>query len=324
MSLNGIDFGLLKFCLQHSDAPNLKETELPNRDPKDYEWLRAALNNLEDDSSRMKKLLKVVQGETKSEIKATLGEKSDENVTESEAEKTETRRFSLEELQYYVEDLDNATTFAKIGGIPVILEYLSASEPPSIQYWAMWILASLLQNHPSLQSECLKAGALKIVLETLEKAEDSVKEKALYALSGFVKDNPPALEQFIQSDGIRLVSYFITKFQSPKSFIKSIFFLTQVLQNSPSHRPLVLESVHKLDLIQHILPLINHEDVDTREKAEEFLLEFLQGFHEASEKEKIIAPVKGRMKVILGLGEQEISNHQEELSTLKAILVLLK
>jgi hypothetical protein len=87
MNPNSIDAGLLRFCLKHSDGGNLTETQLPQRDEADYAWLRAALNDLQTDVDRMKKLVEMLRSpESSITDKAT----------------------ALEELQYLIEDIDNA------------------------------------------------------------------------------------------------------------------------------------------------------------------------------------------------------------------------
>ncbi len=78
---------MLKFCLEHSDGSSLAEGKVPNRDPADYQWLKEALNNLESDADRMKKLVELLSKEDSS-----LDDKAN----------------YLEELQYLVEDIDNA------------------------------------------------------------------------------------------------------------------------------------------------------------------------------------------------------------------------
>jgi hypothetical protein len=86
MQGSGIDLALLRFALQHTDSPNLKDT--PVR-PEDYEWLRAAIASFETDAQKLKKLLELL--------------KKQDGVTE------EQKHAALEELQLLVEDLDNAT-----------------------------------------------------------------------------------------------------------------------------------------------------------------------------------------------------------------------
>lgn len=84
-----LPFGLLRFCIEHSDDPaNITNLDLNRfeRNPEDYEWLIEALDNLESDSG---KALKVI-------VKLSGGVSEDEMVD------------LLENLQYLVEDLDVA------------------------------------------------------------------------------------------------------------------------------------------------------------------------------------------------------------------------
>lgn len=48
-------FGLLKFCLEHSDDPqSIVNSQIDyNRDPKDYEFLLAALADLESELEKV-------------------------------------------------------------------------------------------------------------------------------------------------------------------------------------------------------------------------------------------------------------------------------
>lgn len=84
--MNGIDFALLKFCLEHNDSPNLRETSIPNRDANDYAWLREVMDSLPDPVKQMKECIKIIENDT------------DE----------ETIMHALEILQDLVEDIDNA------------------------------------------------------------------------------------------------------------------------------------------------------------------------------------------------------------------------
>lgn len=87
MQASGIDLALLRFAIQHSDSPNIADTKVR---PEEYEWLREAIKSYETDAQKMQKLLDIAK-------------KDNTDVSE------EKRQAALEELQYYIEDLDNAT-----------------------------------------------------------------------------------------------------------------------------------------------------------------------------------------------------------------------
>lgn len=85
MQASGIDLALLRFALQHTDSPNLQDTQVR---AEDYEWLREAVKNYETDTQKIKRMLELVKKDDVSE---------------------EQKHATLEELQLLVEDLDNAT-----------------------------------------------------------------------------------------------------------------------------------------------------------------------------------------------------------------------
>ena len=83
--IGGIDFALLKFCLQHNDSPNISDTQL-TRDPADYEWLRRVMDSLPSVQKQMEQCVDIIHND------------EDEN----------NKIDALEILQDLVEDIDNA------------------------------------------------------------------------------------------------------------------------------------------------------------------------------------------------------------------------
>ena len=58
--MNGIDFALLKFCLEHNDSPNVQESVLTERDPEDYAWLQKVMNSIPSPVEQMKKCIEIL------------------------------------------------------------------------------------------------------------------------------------------------------------------------------------------------------------------------------------------------------------------------
>ncbi|EAL65091.1 hypothetical protein DDB_G0284643 [Dictyostelium discoideum AX4] len=173
--------GLLKFCLTHSDSPNLKETVLPeDRDPKDYDWLRQAFDNLEDDAKKMKKLLEIFD-ETKPENQSlSVEERENKYIT------------SLETLQFYIEDIDNAGDFIKIGGIPVLIKLLtplsgSGSGGDKVRADAATCLSTITQSEETIQAYLHSLGVLDLAVKQLQKEINPlVREKFLSLISSLL------------------------------------------------------------------------------------------------------------------------------------------
>eukprot|EP01132_Coremiostelium_polycephalum_P007547 gene7547-9279_t len=186
-----IGAGLLKFCLTHTDSPNLKETVLPaDRDPKDYDWLRQAFDNLEDDAKRMKKILELI-------------EKPD--VT------TEQIITSLEKLVFFIEDLDNSGDFIKIGGLPVLVKLIE-NKNQEIRSTATGALTILSQNDDNIQTYFKSIGILKLAIRQLNHETVPIcREKYLTLISSFVGYDLKSLD----TETLDIIVQLVTSFLSP-------------------------------------------------------------------------------------------------------------
>eukprot|EP01112_Ceratiomyxa_fruticulosa_P022653 TRINITY_DN8377_c0_g1_i1.p1 TRINITY_DN8377_c0_g1~~TRINITY_DN8377_c0_g1_i1.p1 ORF type:complete len:384 (-),score=87.10 TRINITY_DN8377_c0_g1_i1:3-1031(-) len=327
--ISGIDFGLLKFCLEHTDSPNLVDNPLPNRDPADYEWLKKALQNLESDTTRMKNLLGIIKGNQDEPKKEGEQSKSQNEGKEGQSEgptsnkqvSDEVRRHALEELQFYVEDIDNANDLVKIGGIPVLLDCLSPSSPSSIRYWALWVVASAVQNNPNTQAKFLLSNFLEVVFGILREEKDSdVGEKALYALSGLIRDNDGATHKFIQDKGVYLLSEILHISKREKLLSKVLFMIANLLGKDPK----IKQDVPFLhSLLVFTATLITHDNIDIRENAQKLLLEVIQVNTNALLGFELEPLLRDRIKHITSLVAEERDIHQEELNILLSIVKLL-
>jgi hypothetical protein len=289
--MNGIDLGLLRFCLEHTDAPNLQETKI-NRDPADYVWLREALSGLETDAQRMKKIL--------DQLKA-----NGEGLKKEEL---------LEELQFLVEDVDNGRDFIKMGGLAYTLQ-LMRDQSPAVRKWAAWILSSCIQNDPPSQLEAAKIGVWQTLMELLkiEKDEEALL-KQVSALSAFIRGNPVVQDVFLQRqiEKDSLLQFFLHH-SNPKIRLRGMLVFKHALE-SPESRIICREK----GLILLIVPFLDAEDEDTREKAEEVLLQFTQEKENAEHVKKLVGPqIEKRSH-----NKEQISPH--ELDLLKELLQRMK
>jgi len=137
-------FGLLKFCLEHSDDPQaiVNSQVDSNRDPKDYEFLVAALSDLESELEKATKLL------------SRLRDAPADDIFEIKA--------CLEGLQYFCEDLDVSQGIIKESrkGMELVMTFLSHANE-EVRFIAAWVLASILQSNITTQTYGLQIGALE-------------------------------------------------------------------------------------------------------------------------------------------------------------------
>jgi len=269
MNFNNVDIGLLRFCLKHGDGT--KDSTPLQRDPKDYEWLRAAMNDLESDAQKMKKCLEMIQQEGVS---------------------SEQKLFLLEELQYNVEDEYHANDFCKIGGLPILLQLLKDSHE-GVRFWTCWVLGTVVQNNPEAQHFTFEKGLLSsIMVLMLSEPSPEVKEKALFVLSGIIKDFPEAQEQFLRQDGLNRLGSFL-QHSNPSTRMKAAFIISQLL----TERPKLVSDILQLNLIAPIVAMVDDPNEDAREKAIQLL-------------EKLLVQSQSVMKRCETLGLQKIINER--------------
>lgn len=250
IDLSALNTGLLKFCLEHSDGRNLVDTPLPARDPADYAWLKQAFNDLQTDADRMKKLIQVIQ-DSNSEFKQKLA--------------------SLEELEFLLEDLDNANDFHKFGGVAVCLSLLRDSNPAFRRYGASLVgLAS--QNNPFEKQFFVVAGVFPLLLSTL--AQERVKDvlsKLLSAVSALVDNDPELQQQFLEAGGIAHLGIMVAH-NDPSTKAKALYLMNKLALVNPR----VSDDVQRLDLLELILELINVSHDDVRHRATTLLNTLVQ------------------------------------------------
>jgi len=245
---NGLGLGLLKFCLEHSDG-NVGETNMENyqRNPEDYKWLMEALNNLESDAQRMKKLVDSLTGD----------------ITAQQM------KYALEGIQYFVEDLDLANDLIKVNGLQPIVNLVSHDDA-DIRFWSAWIIASVSQNNPNTQLALVKLDIFNHLCKAIQnETNETTKDKQLYALSSVTSGNQSLMDHFVDEyNGIPyLVALTVTKSSSTQ--FKAIWFLYKLL----SGRERNIQIIKKDDnLVNNLMQVISEaEKLETRERALQIL-----------------------------------------------------
>merc|ERR1712080_270492 len=142
----------------------------------------------------------------------------------------------LETLSDYVDNLDYASDFHKVGGF--LMFPICMSCPHTAVRWRVCnLLAELTQNHPYCQEAAVTGGHLKQVLCLLdEDPDEQVRVKAMYAVSSITRDCSAAHAQFEVLDGwsviLRAVQSDIAKLRT-----KACFFMSATCELVSSVKP---------------------------------------------------------------------------------------
>nr|XP_012220556.1 PREDICTED: hsp70-binding protein 1 [Linepithema humile] len=211
--------GLLKYAM---DAAQSEDTEnKPPVYPLDQEkktFLDNALSSLTVNViDELQKSVKILSN--------VINLRSDDDASEYEN--------TLEKMADFVDNIDVANDFYKIGGFLIFQPCLNSSHS-NIRWRIADIIAELAQNNPFCQEKLLEIGVFPILLAMIDTdPSEQARIKALYAVSCIVRGHPASLQHMNTNDGY---SVLLRAMQSPveKLQIKSAFLLSSLCNKDDS------------------------------------------------------------------------------------------
>lgn len=180
---------------------------------------------------------------------------------------------AMEELEYYVEDIDNAVDMAKIGGLQLLVPCVAHEGADSeLREVACGVLAAALQNNPKVQSACVAQDVLGTLLPLLRSDEAEIlplQRKALLATSALVRSSAEALEQLLgAADGVATL-VALGAHADAKLRRRALFLLLNVAREST---PFVAFLLGVSQVCGTLVEGACDADEDTREQALQLLL----------------------------------------------------
>nr|KAF6406926.1 HSPA (Hsp70) binding protein 1 [Molossus molossus] len=151
------------------------------------------------------------------------------------------REGALELLADLCENMDNAADFCQLSGMHLLVgRYLEAG-PAGLRWRAAQLIGTCSQNVAAIQEQVLGLGALRKLLRLLDRDPcDSVRVKALFAISCLVREQEAGLLQFLRLDGFSVLMRAMQQ-QVQKLKVKSAFLLQNLLVGHPEHKDLLLQ-----------------------------------------------------------------------------------
>ncbi|XP_029439562.1 nucleotide exchange factor SIL1 isoform X1 [Rhinatrema bivittatum] len=115
---------------------------------------------------------------------------------------------ALNDLEYYVHQVDNAQNMLCVGGLQLVINELNGTEAV-LKELSAFVLGSALSSNPKVQVEAIEGGALQKLLMILGTEQPlSLKKKALFALSSMLRHFPYAQQQFLKHGGLQILRSF--------------------------------------------------------------------------------------------------------------------
>lgn len=198
--------GLLKFAMEATkdeDAPN--ESSLAQMDEERRRFLEEALKSLTMD---------VVQ-ELEKAMKILLDKDSDDD----------TKAESIEVVIDFVQDIDTANDFYKVGGFVIIKPGLESTSA-EVRAGTLRLIGDLAQHNPFCQKHLLELAILPKLIELLTDVP-TVAAAAMQAISSMVRHYEPGLTAFIDVGGLECILGCLQT-DNEKLRIKSSFLMSNL------------------------------------------------------------------------------------------------
>lgn len=167
----------------------------------------------------------------------------------SESAEEEEKISALDTILNYVDDIDTANDFCKIGGLFVLSPCLDSSFT-EIRNKAALLIAELAQNNPYCQKELLESGILTKLMNLL--SENDTVVAGLRAVSCLVRSNEQCLNAFLKIGGVECLLGCLQQAHNEKLITRAAFFLNSLCADNPDIRNELL----KLKAVEMIIPLI--------------------------------------------------------------------
>lgn len=217
--------GLLKWSLAFSDGTAPSGTEPMNAE--DRAFLEKVMSEgIINEGEVMKTILKDLTYSLEGMLGTTVA--SDSSMDDQEEKRKELDEDEMldlfQELRDIVEQIDYARAFMAMGGIPFLLGcatyHASSSKsdatiPKSIRKAALGVLSTMCQNNPPVQLSLLEHGHMPQLIQLFfdysagndcgNAVDDSIREKAVQALSASVRGHSMAEHIFCKNDQGRMM-----------------------------------------------------------------------------------------------------------------------
>lgn len=192
------------------DAPN--DSSFAEMDPERRRFLEEALKSL---------TVNVVE-----QLEGAVRTITDE--TSSEEDTLD----ALEVISDYIQDIDAANDFFKVGGF-CILNPCLASKHVSVRSAALRVIRDLAQNNPFCQEKLLDHGILNKLVESVSDTSDLVSCDGMGAISALVRAYETGLKAFIEVGGLECMLASIVDESRIKLQIRVAFLIPTITAEVP-------------------------------------------------------------------------------------------
>lgn len=266
--------------MKYHDGTRPMDFSNVDMDPEKLKWLEQVLQKyVHDFNDRMREIKDVFDS-------------GEENIPSSVDEKAAL----LEELQEIVESIDYAKNLQQIGGLSMLLELLE-SPHPRLRWRAAEVVATCVQNNPSVQKSFKAGGVLPPLMALLTDEDMTCQQKAVLAISGLIRNFPEGENEFMEAGGMRSLLDALRS-KNLKLQWRALFLFRYLLSKSAAHR----KAFREAGVVPLFAELLTSSDINARESALHVMLIIAQD-QEGTDALK----QEGNLKKVLLHRKQELS-----------------
>lgn len=202
---------------------------------------------------------------------------------------------AFDNFEMLIENLDNANNIENLKLWPKLINLLD-SENEEFRNLTASIIGTAVQNNEKSQLDYLKypEGFTKLI--TLAKEDNSVRIKALYALSNLIRNNEKSYNLFDQHKGWELLGPIISDGEAKdKVKLRSLSLLGAILSIAPKND--VKRHIHEYSIVGKILGLIKPgSNISVADKSLNLVVHLINDGYEFSSDE--VKEVKTAVEII--------------------------
>ena len=145
----------------------------------------------------------------------------------------ETMETLLEDLEMFLENLDNARDFGNMGGYTKLISLLNTSDIESIKIACLSLLGIAAQNQPEVQKILIETSLLQDLLKQIQSTTNGkLRAKIMGCICSIVSGYAPAEQTFLFSNGLAVLKEILFNSSSEVQLIRKCLFLLIMLSHT--------------------------------------------------------------------------------------------
>ena len=139
----------------------------------------------------------------------------------------------LEDLETFLENLDNARDFQNLEGYQFVTNLLHTTESQEVRLACLSLLGTAAQNQPVVQKILLDAKVLPTLVDSLRTTkEPTFQARLIRCISSMISGYGPAEQSFLFLHGLNVLKTILFEEESTVPVIRKCLFLLNQLLHS--------------------------------------------------------------------------------------------